>query len=159
VTPVSETEARLSVPAHAAGRVDIQVGNAAGLSNVLGGSLEYAGPPAISGFTQKRKKWRPKAGTKFSFELDEAAIAKLSFEAHPPGRKVKCRRGTAGKRCRFFASISLDAQAGLSTIPLHGRIPGTREKLEPGLYWVTLRATNSFEETVASKPLRFRILK
>jgi hypothetical protein len=141
VTPLSETEATLRVPAHSPGKVEATATNAAGTSQPLADAFEFLGPPNIAGFKQKRRKWKRKAGTSFSFQLSEAGAVKLTFRKGGP-------KGW----------LSLRANAGPNTVRFKGKLSNGK-KLKPGAYAVRLTATNGVEESATSSPLRFKIVK
>jgi trimeric autotransporter adhesin len=97
--------------------------------------------PVLSDLRQAHKRWRERAGTYFSFRLNEDARLTLLFRpAH--GRAVKAAtKGALGRnRIAFFGVIS------------------AHHKLRPGRYTVTFTASNSGGR---SKPhsLRFTILR
>ena len=116
--------------------------------------------PVLTKFTQSAKRWRlgnalpkaaakkrrPPVGTTFRFELNVPAQARLAFK-----RKVKGKFRSAG-------ALKLSAHAGKNKLRFTGRLTQKR-KLKPGLYRVTITATDSTQRKSAPHSLTFRVLK
>lgn len=132
------------------------------------GSSTGPPPPSsaiVSSFHQSSSKWRrsgksakhkPPVGTKFTFELNEAASVKLTFTQAGSGRKVsgKCVASTHKNRKKpsctlVLGVVTIAGKAGSNSIKFAGKLPGGK-KLKPGRYTVTItaKATNG----TASKP-------
>jgi hypothetical protein len=141
ITAFSETEARVTAPAHAPGEADLTVTNAAGTSNVLTGAVEFVGPPKITGLSQKRKAWKRSKGTVFAFKLNEAATVRMEFI------RARSSRGT----------LQFAAKAGRNRVVFKGR--AGKRKLAPGRYKAMIAATNAVSETSVAKFLSFKILR
>jgi hypothetical protein len=126
------------------------------------------GPPAITGMSQSRLRWRsggnlarfaaaprPPVGTTFQFTLNQAATVRFTFDELLPGRRANgkansnCvaqtasnRRNKACTRSVSRGSLPFSTSAGLHKLFFQGRLNRTR-KLNPGTYALTITATNS----------------
>ncbi len=115
-----------------------------------------ASPDAsVSGLRERASKWRisgkasrhkPPVGTIFTFELNEAATAKLTISQPGAGRKVsgRCVAQTAKDRKRpscmlVLGKVTLLGRAGENAVRFTGRLSGGRA-LRPGRYAVTVTA-------------------
>jgi hypothetical protein len=148
---------------------DGMTANPNGLVNPLNQSLLLsatvtATPPSITGLSQSHRRWRlggklarlaaaarPPVGTTFGFTLNQAANVRFGFAQLLSGRKVngKCVAQTAANRRRPACTrsvgrgaVSFSASAGAHKFFFQGRLSGTR-KLAPGVYTLTITATNS----------------
>ncbi len=132
--------------------------------------------PALSRFTQSAPRWRegsaptrissamPK-GTTFSFTLNEAAIAHLTFTQALSGRSVaghcvaQTRQNRTKRSCRRTkgaGTLTLTAPAGADHVRFEGRLSSSR-RLKPGRYTVALSATAA-GLTSAARSLSFTIV-
>jgi hypothetical protein len=108
---------------------------------------------------------RRPVGTTFSFNLDQAARAKLTFRHTAQGRRVsgKCVARTnanAGKpRCTRTltdGTLSIQGRSGTNRLRFEGRINAAKN-LKPGTYSVLITATNTAGKTSPARTLRFTI--
>jgi hypothetical protein len=104
---------------------------------------------------------KPPVGTTFRFTINEAATVRFAFAQLLPGRKVngKCVAQTARNgshksciRSVLRGAISLSASAGPHNLFFQGRLTRPK-KLKPGVYTLTLTATNTSGQQ-ATKTLR-----
>jgi hypothetical protein len=131
-------------------------------------------PPSLSSVSQSHRRWRlggklarfaaaakPPVGTTFGFTLNQPASVRLAFAQLLPGRKVngKCVAQTARNRshkaCKRSAprgSLSFIAGAGPHKLFFQGRLTRT-SKLKPGIYTLTITATNAASQR-ASRTLK-----
>jgi hypothetical protein len=88
-------------------------------------------------------------GTTFSFTLNEAAVAHLTFTQALSGRSVAghCvaqtphnRTKRSCRRTRSAGTLALSAPAGTDHVRFEGRVSSSR-KLKPGRYKVALSAS------------------
>jgi streptogramin lyase len=115
--------------------------------------------------TAARRKAVP-AGTKIRFTLSEAATVRLAIERKVAGRKRgdKCVKPTralrSAKRCpRWVKSGTLtrrDLAAGKRSVKFSGRIG--RKALKPGVYRVTVVATDSAGAKSTPRRSRFTVV-
>ena len=118
--------------------------------------------PVVTKFAQSAKRWRlgnalpeaaakkkrkPPVGTTFRFTLNVPASAKLAF-----------RRKTKGKFRPAGTVAPIAAHAGKNRVRFSGRLTKKR-RLKPGLYRVTITATDSSQRKSAPHSLTFRIVK
>jgi hypothetical protein len=119
--------------------------------------------PTVAALGQSAARWRegsalahvsragaqPPKGTTFSFTLNEAATAHLSFTQALSGRSVagRCvaltKHNSARHACRrtiTAGALALAAGAGTDHVRFEGRLPAAR-KLKPGRYTMVLTAT------------------
>ena len=113
----------------------------------------------------KAKVRRAPLGTTFSFTLNVAASVKLTFTRQVAGRKARgrCIAQNAKNRhkplCKRTVSplaFSLNAQAGARKLSFQGAAAG--KKLSPGIYTVTLVASNAGLSS-SPKSLSFTIVR
>lgn len=136
--------------------------------------------PEISAFGESHASWRlgsalasiskaskAPVGTGFSFALNEAARASLSFESKLTGRKVsgKCvaqsRRNARKKACTRLlprGQLSFAAHSGLNKIAFDGRL-SAGVRLAPGSYELALTVVNAAGASASAKSLSFTIVK
>ncbi len=118
--------------------------------------------PTVSALRQSTARWRegtalahtsqalakPPRGTTFSFTLNEAAAAHLSFTQTTSGRSVggRCVAQTTGNRgkraCRrtiTAGALTLQGHAGSDHVRFEGRVSSAK-RLKPGRYTLVLRA-------------------
>jgi Ca2+-binding RTX toxin-like protein len=129
--------------------------------------------PLVSGFSIARR-FAVKAasaaavprGSRFKFELSEAARVQILVERVRPGRRVRgvCRKPTrknrTRKRCKRYVragTLSFPGVAGPNSRAFSGRFG--RRALKPGPYRATLRATDQVGNVSAVKRTTFRIVK
>jgi allophanate hydrolase subunit 2 len=84
-------------------------------------------------------------GTKFRFDLSEAARVHLSFQKFIHGR-LRARGG-----------FSVQRLAGSNAVRFAGKLPGGR-RLAPGRYRVVVTATNAAGQRSAPKSLAFTVV-
>ena len=118
--------------------------------------------PALSSLTQSAARWREGSalaqiagqaktptGTTFSFMVNEAAVAHLTFTQALSGRSVAGRcvaparqnvRKRSCRRTRGAGTLTLTAPAGADHLRFEGRLSSTK-RLKPGRYTVALSAT------------------
>ena len=131
--------------------------------------------PLVSGFSIARRfavkaASRPAArvprGSRFKFELSEAAQVQILVERVRPGRRVRgvCRRPTRKnrdrKRCKRYVragTLSFAGVAGPNSRAFSGRFG--RRALKPGRYRATLTATDQVGNVSAVNRTTFRIVK
>jgi hypothetical protein len=123
-----------------------------------------ATPPSITGLSQSHRLWRlggklarlaaaakPPVGTTFGFTLNQASNVRFGFAQLLPGRKVngRCvaltvanRRRPACTRSVGRGALSFSSSAGAHKLFFQGRLSRSR-KLSPGVYTLTITATNS----------------
>ncbi|MDQ3871542.1 MAG: hypothetical protein M3301_08020, partial [Chloroflexota bacterium] len=108
---------------------------------------------------------RHKAGTVFSFRLDQDAAVEIAFTTRKRGRRVgrRCkppsRRLRHRKRCTRTVTagkLSRSGHAGLNKVAFSGRIG--RRALRPGRYRAVFRAIRA-AGTSAPRSLGFRIVR
>jgi hypothetical protein len=133
----------------------------------------------VSSLVQSTSRWRagsalarisragakPPKGTTFSFTLNEAATAHLSFTQTRSGRSVggRCVAQTRHNRdrraCRrtiTAGTVTLTAPAGSDHVRFEGRVSAAR-RLTPGRYTLVLTATAGGLTSVA-RSLTFAIV-
>jgi len=103
------------------------------------------------------------AGGKVSYKLSEAATVKLQLAKKVPGRKVgrKCVKQTprnkTHKRCPRFRNIGAAFSGPGAVGPNKVTLPNGK-KLKPGVYRVTMTATDAAGNT-ATKLVKFTVAK
>lgn len=135
-------------------------GGGLGGINPGGPRIPAARAPSVASLTQSASRWREGSalarissamprGTTFSFTLNEAAVAHLTFTQALSGRSVagRCvaqtRHNRTKRSCRRTKSagtLALSAPAGADHVRFEGRLSSSR-KLKPGRYTVALSAS------------------
>ena len=128
------------------------------LDVVAGAPPPVATRPVVAGLRQSHVVWRepgrrtrshghrPPTGTRFSYQLSEAAGVALRFTQRSHGRSVG--RG----------EISRAGQPGLNTVTFDGRLPGGT-RLAPGRYQLVVTATDATGLPSAPRSIGFRIVR
>ena len=114
---------------------------------------------------------QPAAGTTFSFTLNQPATVRLAFTRQASGRVLsvnghsECVAQTKHNRQRrscvrtvTATGLSLKAPTGADNIGFDGRVTPT-QKLSPGIYTVSITATNAAGTSSPPKSLQFTIVK
>jgi hypothetical protein len=116
---------------------------------------------------KKKNKTKPPVGTTFSFSLNVEASVSFIFTQQLSGRRVghncvaqtnKNRRRQACKRTVTAGTLSFPGHAGINRVVFQGRISSSK-KLKPGIYALTVNATNSAGAGSAPVSLRFTIVR
>ena len=143
-----------------------------------GATAAPAQAPAVASVTQSAARWRegsalarltraarPPRGTTFSFTVNEAAVAHLTFTRLLSGRRVAghCvaqtghnRTQHSCRRTKLAGTLALTAHAGADHLRFEGRLSATT-KLAPGRYTVALSASAA-GLTSAPRSLSFTIV-
>ncbi len=152
-----------------------------GSSGGTGGGSPKRAPvaPTVSALTQSSARWREGSaparisraaagaprGTTFSFALNEAAAAHLSFTQAISGRSVggRCVAQTRANRSRracrrtiVAGALTLQGHAGSDRVRFEGRLSAAK-RLKPGRYTLILSATAG-GLTSAPRSLTFTIV-
>jgi hypothetical protein len=128
-------------------------------------------PPIVSRLAQSHRRWRvgsrlastsrkPRApiGTTFSFTLDQDAGVTLTFSQRRCVAPINAkRRRPMCTRTVARGSMSFAGHAGANRISFQGRISRTR-KLRPGVYALTIVATNTAGQRSRPEALWFTIV-
>jgi 6-phosphogluconolactonase len=160
------------------------VGGLLATANISASSVSvFSTAPVISSAHESAQRWRegtalpsvnakrdqrPRAGTTFSFSLNERATVTLGFTQNTPEPNTErsCRapapHNRRQPRCtRTVAAgwLTFTGRRGRNTVRFDGRISPTK-KLSPGPYRLVITATDtSDKERSASGSLRFTILR
>jgi hypothetical protein len=106
-------------------------------------------------------------GTRFTFGLDRAATAELTFVQRVPGRRVRGRCVTPSKRNRKSrrctrnitrGKLTVDAHEGRNTVRFQGRLTA-RRKLGTGAYTLRIVAVGPGNLRSAPGSARFTIVR
>jgi hypothetical protein len=125
----------------------------------------FAVGSAATPLTGTTSATRPKVGTTFAFQLDQAATVKIALVRLTAGRRVAgiCKPPSRARRHKpkctrtvAVGTLTRAAHAGLNKLPFSGRI-GSR-KLKPGRYRAAFTASNA-AGTSAPSSLSFRIVR
>jgi DNA-binding beta-propeller fold protein YncE len=112
-------------------------------------------------------KKRPPIGTRFSFDLGQAASVAFTFFQSLPGRRgaKRCvapsRHNTHAHRCVrsvLAGTLKLAAGAGVDTVHFYGRL-SRHKRLSPGNYTLVLNATSASGVHATTTALHFTIAK
>jgi hypothetical protein len=136
-------------------------------------------PPSIALATESHRSWRegnalarlssagPPVGTTFSLALNENATVSFVFTQWVRGREVKRRcvaetaknaRLPACRRAVPKGALELTGHAGNDRVLFDGRISRS-QRLQPGVYTVTVTAANAERQRSTPRRLGFVILK
>ncbi len=119
----------------------------------------------LSALAQSGVVWREAAGTRFTFQLNEAATVRFAFTQRLTGRRVggRCapptranRSAAACTRVLAAGTVTVAGSAGANAIVFHGHLAHGRT-LRPGVYRVVASATTSLARAAAPASLGFRI--
>jgi hypothetical protein len=134
--------------------------------------------PTLTGVTQSHRVWRagngltsasakqPPIGTTFSFTLNEQVHVQLTFTQTAAGRKVnghcvaQTKRNRADHPCKRSITrgvLAVTGHAGPNKIAFQGRLSRS-QRLKPGVYVLTIAATNISRTGGASARLTFKIV-
>ena len=103
----------------------------------------------------------------FSFELNERAMVAFIFTQRGPGRLLggvcaapdSANQHKPGCTRRFLAgTLKLAGAKGANHVAFQGRLSPSRV-LEPGVYALTVTATNAARQSTTSRSLSFTIVK
>jgi DNA-binding beta-propeller fold protein YncE len=135
------------------------------LSNLRETAVRWREGKALAHISSNKKQ--PPIGTRFSFDLSQAASVTFTFFQSLPGRSVahRCvapsRRNIHAHHCLrslTAGTLKLAAGAGLSTVRFDGLL-SSHKRLSPGNYTLVLSATSASGVHATTTALHFTIAK
>jgi DNA-binding beta-propeller fold protein YncE len=135
------------------------------LSNLRQSAAKWREGKALAHISSSSKQ--PPVGTRFSFDLSQAASVTFTFFQSLPGRRVAKRcvapshHNTHAHRCvrsEIAGTLKLAAGAGLDTVRFYGLL-SRNKRLSPGDYTLVLSATAASGVHATTTALRFTIAR